>query len=173
MAGVPGACPATVTVCPRTGPESLNRQRSAYLPDPKSIVIGVTVPGPLFSISEYTAPLAGSTRSISAPPVPWLLIWMVCQPAPETDHAPPHWAALTSMTLDGLPPPELQAATVVSVMSAAPALASRRLLRITIRLSSGYSVPPHGQPVGQKQHRLALLAGTLVGLALHQKFTCP
>src|ERR1700748_372516 len=95
---------------------------------------------------------------------------MVCQPGPETDHAPPHWAALTSMTFDGLPPPELQAA---SVMSAAPALASRRLLRITIRLSSGNPRRRAGSPAGQKQHRLALLTGTLVGVALHQTFTCP
>ncbi len=50
-AGVPVACPATVTVVPCSGLESLNRQRSAYLPEPKSMVIGLTVPGPVFSIS--------------------------------------------------------------------------------------------------------------------------
>ena len=77
-AGVPVACPGTVTVTPCTGLASANKQTQAYLPDPKSIVIGLTVPGPVFSISAYIAPLAGSTRSTSPPSVPWLLIWMVC-----------------------------------------------------------------------------------------------
>ena len=102
-AGVPAACPATVTVDPCSGPKSLNRQSSAYWPEPKSMSIGLTVPGPVFSISAYTAPLAGSTRSISPPPVPWLLIWMVCQPGPGTDQAPPHSLLLTVITFDGWP----------------------------------------------------------------------
>src|ERR1700734_2953636 len=105
------------------------------------MLIGLTVLGPVFSTSAYTAPLAGSTRSTSAPLVPWLLIWMVCQPGPGTDQEPPHCPLLMSMTCDGWPPaelpepPEPQAASVVSVASAAPAVASRRLWRITIRLS--------------------------------------
>jgi hypothetical protein len=48
---VPVACPATVTVVPCSGLKSLKLQSSAYWPDPKSMVIGLTVPGPVFSIS--------------------------------------------------------------------------------------------------------------------------
>jgi hypothetical protein len=108
------------------------------------MLIGLTVPGPVFSISAYTAPLAGLIRSISAPPVPWLLIWRVCQPGLGTDQFPPHWLLLTSMTLDGWPPPELHAVSVAAsalhAASAAPVVTGRRPWRITIRLSSGYSV---------------------------------
>ena len=128
-AGVPVACPGTVTVTPFSGLASLNRQTSAYFPEPKSMLIGLTVPGPVFSISAYTALLAGSTRSISAPPVPWLLIWIVCQPGPGTDQVPPHWLPLTSMTpgcwAPAAPgPPELQAVSAAkNAVSTAPAAA--------------------------------------------------
>src|ERR1700678_21776 len=86
------------------------------------MLIGLTVPGPVFSISAYTAPLAGSTRSTSAPLVPWLLIWMVCQPGPGTDQPPPHSALLTLITFDGWPPPELHAVRLAA--SAAPTAAN-------------------------------------------------
>ncbi len=71
-AGVPFACPATVTTGPVTGSTSWNSQRNAYLPDPTSTLIGVVVPGPESVISPYSAPLAGLIRSISAPVVPAL-----------------------------------------------------------------------------------------------------
>src|SRR5580704_2854933 len=107
------------------------------------MVIGITVPGPVFAISAYTAPLAGLTRSISAPLVPWLLIWRVCQPGPVTDQFPPHWLLLTSITFDGCAAPPLQAARLAARPAVSPAVTtvravgSRHLRRITIRHSSG------------------------------------
>src|ERR1700722_12353979 len=79
------------------------------------------------------APLAGSTRSISAPVVPWLLISNVCQPGPGTRQAPPHSLLLTVISLAGCPPPELadlQAArlTASAAPMAADCAATRRRL---------------------------------------------
>ena len=51
IAGVPAVCPGTVTVTPCCGLKSAKEQRKAYLPEPTSRLIGVTVAGPVFSTS--------------------------------------------------------------------------------------------------------------------------
>ena len=113
-AGVPNARPATVTVGPVSGLTSVNSQRNAYLPDPTSRLIGVVVPGPEFSISAYSAPLAGLIRSISAPAVPVLRISNVCQPGRATCQRPPQAPLETEISPAGAAPPWLPLAQPAS-----------------------------------------------------------
>src|SRR6185437_12450239 len=104
------------------------------------------------------APFAGLIRSISPPPVDWLSISNVCQPGPGTDHALPHWLLLTVITFCGFAGLALQAARPAArpAASAALAVASRRLGRITIRDSSGRPwTDLRGASPARSQHRVA------------------
>jgi hypothetical protein len=62
----------------------------------------------------------------------------VCQPGPGTLQFPPHWLLLKVITFDGCAGPLPQAVRLAArpVVSAAQAVESKRLWRITIRHSS-------------------------------------
>src|SRR5580698_10720569 len=91
------------------------------------------VPGPMFSSSPYTPPLAGLVRSTSAPFSAWLLISNVCQPGVARCQTPPQEESLKAMAVadaDALGGAELPQAAAPAASTALAAAASRPRVRM-------------------------------------------